>query len=387
MKNHLKNIDYPLFVIILLLASVGIVMVYSASFVFAGLDPDLNNPDFFFDRQKRFLIFGFFVFGLTSLFNYRKLGPFIPIFILGTIFLLELVLIPGVGVTRNEATRWLNLGFILLQPSEVAKVALILYFAKAYTNKQEKLHHFGQGVMPPLIVLLLVFILIVFQPDLGTAVSIIIPCGIILMFAGIRFRHLFLLGGTALAGVILLILTEGYRMERLTGFLKPFSDPSGEDYQLVHSLIAIASGQINGVGLSNSVQKAGFLPEAHTDFIMSVIAEELGLLGVLFVIGLYIAFMFKGLMIAKRATDQFGQLLAYGITFQITSQVFINLGAITGLMPITGITLPLISYGGSSLLITFFLLGILMNIAIKGNIRRRGMEPKKKESERTFQAL
>lgn len=133
-----------------------------------------------------------------------------------------LVLIPGVGVTRNEATRWLNLGFILLQPSEVAKVALILYFAKAYTNKQEKLHHFGQGVMPPLIVLLLVFILIVFQPDLGTAVSIIIPCGIILMFAGIRFRHLFLLGGTALAGVILLILTEGYRMERLTGFLNLF---------------------------------------------------------------------------------------------------------------------------------------------------------------------
>lgn len=123
------------------------------------VDPDLNNPDFFFDRQKRFLIFGFFVFGLTSLFNYRKLGPFIPIFILGTIFLLVLVLIPGVGVTRNEATRWLNLGFILLQPSEVAKVALILYFAKAYTNKQEKLHHFGQGVMPPLIVLLLVFII------------------------------------------------------------------------------------------------------------------------------------------------------------------------------------------------------------------------------------
>ncbi|MBR7554691.1 putative lipid II flippase FtsW [Allobacillus sp. GCM10007491] len=386
MKNHLKNIDYPLFVIILLLASVGIVMVYSASFVFAGLDPDLNNPDFFFDRQRIFLAIGFAIFGLMSLFNYRKLGPFIPIFILGTILLLILVLIPGVGVTRNEATRWLNLGFILLQPSEVAKVALILYFAKAYTNKQEKLHHFGQGVMPPLIVLLFVFLLIVLQPDLGTAVSIIIPCGIILMFAGIRFRHLFLLGGTALAGVVLLILTEGYRMERLTGFLDPFSDPSGEDYQLVHSLIAIASGQVNGVGLSNSVQKAGFLPEAHTDFIMSVIAEELGLIGVLFVIGLYIAFMFKGLMIAKRATDQFGQLLAYGITFQITSQVFINLGAITGLMPITGITLPLISYGGSSLLITFFLLGILMNIAVKGNIRRRGMEPKRENAERTYQA-
>ena len=386
MKNHLKNIDYPLFVIILLLASVGIVMVYSASFVFAGIDPEISDPAYFFKRQRLWLIVGFIFFALVSLFSYRKLGNFIPFFVLVTIFLLILVLIPGVGVTRNEATRWLSLGPILLQPSEIAKVAMVLYFAKAYTNKQDKLHHFGKGVMPPLIILMFVFGLIVLQPDLGTATSILIPCGVILVFAGIRFRHLFLLGGAVLAGVLLLIFTEGYRMERLTGFLDPFSDPSGEDYQLVHSLIAIASGEVTGVGLSNSVQKAGFLPEAHTDFIMSVIAEELGLLGVLFVIGLYIAFMFKGIMIAKRATDQFGQLLAYGITFQIISQALINLGAVSGLMPITGITLPLVSYGGSSMLITFFLLGILMNIAIKGNIRRRGMETKKESAGQTAQA-
>ncbi|GAA0464463.1 putative lipid II flippase FtsW [Alkalibacillus silvisoli] len=371
MKRHLKNIDYPLFIIIVILSCIGLVMVYSASFVYAGMDPNIDNPSHYFNRQRLWVILGFIVFLLVSLFSYRNLGGLIKFFIIATIVLLILVLIPGVGVERNFSTRWLSLGPVLFQPSELAKVAMILYFAKVYTNKQDKLHNFGQGVLPPLIVLGIVFLFIVLQPDLGTAASIILACGMILLFAGIKVRHLLFLGAVAVVSVVLLIWGADYRVGRFTSFLDPFADPAGDGYQLIHSLIAIANGQVTGVGLANSVQKSGFLPEAHTDFIMSVIAEELGLIGAITVISIYFIFMFKGILIAKRAQDQFGRLLAYGITFQIVTQAMINFAAVSGLMPITGITLPLISYGGSSMLITFFLLGILMNIAIKGNIARR----------------
>ncbi len=358
-------------------------MVYSASFVFAGMDPNIDNPSFYFNRQRMWLIVGAFVFLFFSLFSYRRIGQFIPIIIVVTLILLVAVLIPGVGVERNYATRWLGFGPLLFQPSELAKVAMLLYFAKVYTNKQDKLHNFNKGVLPPLILLGIIFGLIVLQPDLGTGASIIIACGMILLFAGIRITHLLVLGIAALAGVALLILGADYRMGRLTSFMDPFADPTGDGFQLIHSLIAIASGDLTGVGLANSVQKSGFLPEAHTDFIMAVIAEELGFLGVLLVIGLYFVFMFKGILIAKRAPDQFGRLLAYGITFQIVTQAMINFGAVSGLMPITGITLPLVSYGGSSMLITFFLLGILMNIAIKGNIARRTSH--KEEDQSSYQ--
>ncbi|WP_027964309.1 putative lipid II flippase FtsW [Halalkalibacillus halophilus] len=371
MKRNLKHIDYPLFIIIVLLAGFGLVMVYSASFVYAGMDPNINNPHYFFRRQSMWLGLGFVVFFLFSMFTYKRIGNLIPIIILVTVVMLALVLLPGVGVTRNEATRWLSFGPILFQPSELAKVAMILYFAKAYTNKQDKIQSFNKGVFPPLLLLGVVFFLIVLQPDLGTATSIILACGIILLFAGIKVTHLAGLAAVAFGGVYFLITFADYRMNRLTSFLDPFGDPTGQGYQLVHSLIALASGDITGVGLANSVQKSGFLPEAHTDFIMAVIAEELGLLGAVGVIVIYAVFMFKGILIAKRAPDFFGRLLAYGITFQIVTQAIINFGAVSGLMPITGITLPLISYGGSSLLITFMLLGILMNIAVKGNIERR----------------
>ncbi|WP_423734736.1 putative lipid II flippase FtsW [Alkalibacillus haloalkaliphilus] len=372
LKKHLRNIDYPLFIMIVILSCIGLVMVYSASFVYAGMNPDIDNPSFYFNRQRLWVILGFSVFLVVSLFSYRKLGNFIKILIIATLIMLVLVLIPGVGVERNFSTRWLSLGPLLFQPSELAKVAMILYFAKVYTNKRDKLHHFGQGVLPPLIVLALVCGFIVLQPDLGTAASIILACGMILLFAGIRIHHLLSLGAAAVVGVVLLIWGADYRMGRFTSFLDPFADPAGDGYQLIHSLIAIANGQVTGVGLANSVQKSGFLPEAHTDFIMSIIAEELGLIGAVTVISIYFVFMFKGILIAKRAPDGFGRLLAFGITFQIVTQAMINFAAVSGLMPITGITLPLISYGGSSMLITFFLLGVLMNIAIKGNILRRG---------------
>ncbi|WP_124223562.1 putative lipid II flippase FtsW [Aquisalibacillus elongatus] len=370
MKKHLRNIDYPLFTIIILLSLFGLVMVYSASFVEAGLDPNINDPAHYFKRQRMWLMLGLIVFLFMSIFSYRSLRGLTKVLLYTTIVLLLLVAFTGLGVEVNGATRWINLQLFLFQPSELAKIGMVLYFAHVLTKKEDRLHSFKDGLLPPLIILIIVFLLIVAQPDLGTATSIIAACGIILLFAGARFIHLFSLATVAIGSVALLIFGANYRKSRVTSFLEPFQDPSGESYQLVHSLIAIASGEFSGVGLANSVQKAGFLPEAHTDFILSIIAEELGFIGVLIVVIAFMVFMYKGILIAKRAPDQFGRLLALGITFQIIIQAIINMGAITGLMPITGITLPLISYGGSSLLITFFSLGILMNIAIKGNIKR-----------------
>lgn len=374
MKQHLKNFDFPLFAIILLLSLFGLVMVYSASFVYASLDPEINNPSHYFNRQRIWVFAGIVILLIMSLFSYRRLGQLIPILIVVTLVLLVAIFIPGIGVSSKGATRWISLGPIpfLIQPSELAKIAMIIYFAKVYTNKQDQLHNFNRGVLPPLIILGIVFVLIVLQPDLGTATSIVVACGIILLFAGIRLHHLLGLGAVAAVVMYLLINSAEYRLERFMSFRNPFADPSGDGYQLIHSYIAIASGDMTGVGLANSVQKSGFLPEAHTDFIMAVIAEELGLIGVFFVIGLYVALMFVGIKIAKYAPDRFGKILALGITFQIVSQAIINMAAVSGLMPITGITLPLISYGGSSMLINFILVGILMNIAIKGNIARRG---------------
>ncbi|MGP4073186.1 putative lipid II flippase FtsW [Piscibacillus sp. B03] len=379
MKKHLKNMDYPLLVIILILSLFGLVMVYSASFVEAGLDPSINDSGYYFRRQRTWLILGLVIFFFASMFSYRSLRKLTKIAFFVTVILLFLV-IAGMGHTVNGATRWLDFKVFLFQPSELAKITMVLYFAHILTRKQDRLDNFFQGLLPPILLLGLVFGLIILQPDLGTATSILMACGIVLLFSGARFTHIFALGGAALGLVILLIFGAGYRRDRFTSFLNPFEDPAGEGYQLVQSLIAIASGKVNGVGLGSGVQKAGFLPEAHTDFILSVIAEELGLFGVLFVIITFMVFMYKGVLIAKRAPDHFGRLLALGITFQIISQVIINLGAVSGSMPITGITLPLISYGGSSLLITFATLGVLMNIAIKGNMKRGYVEESEEDT-------
>ncbi|SEQ28146.1 putative lipid II flippase FtsW [Piscibacillus halophilus] len=385
MKKHLRNLDYPLLVIILILSLFGLVMVYSASFVEAGLDPGINDSGYYFRRQRMWLILGLMIFFVASMFSYRSLRKLTQPFFFITVLMLILVLV-GFGVSVNGATRWLDFKIFLFQPSEMAKITMVLYFAHILTSKQDRLDNFSQGILPPIMLLMFVFGLIVLQPDLGTATSILIACGIILLFSGARFRHLFALGASGIALVVGLIFIAGYRRDRLTSFLNPFEDPSGEGYQLIQSLIAIASGKLNGVGLANGVQKAGYLPEAHTDFILSIIAEELGLFGVLFVIVTFMAFMYKGVLIAKRAPDHFGRLLALGITFQVISQAIINIGAVSGSMPITGITLPLISYGGSSMLITFATLGVLMNIAIKGNMKR-GYETEEEEETKDFQPI
>lgn len=367
MKGLFRHMDIQLLAIILLLSSFGLIMVYSSSFAYAILEYD--KATYFFSRQLTWLILGLIILLFVSKIRYQLYGRWIKLLTLGLILLLILVLIPGIGLERNYSTRWLGIGPLVFQPSELAKIIMMLFFAKVYTNKQEYMHQFKRGLLPPLLVLALVLGLILLQPDLGTSISIMLGCAGILLISGGRWQHILMLGIITIGGVYLLARSEEYRLSRLTSFQDPFADAQKEGFQLVNSYLAIGDGGLLGHGLGNSIQKLGYLPEAHTDFIMAVIAEELGIFGLTIVVGLFIWFIFKGYSIYKSAPDRMGRLLAFGITTQIASQTIMNLGAVSGLMPITGIPLPLISYGGTSLVMTMIGFAILMNISRQTNER------------------
>ena len=359
--NYFKKVDYLLVLAVVFLCLFGLIMVFSASYPLAILD--LNPPRYFFTKQLQFFGIGLVLFTLACIFPFRVYGKMSPIFVVLSIILLVAVLIPGIGVERNYSQRWLQIGSFILQPTEAVKLAMIIYFAYIYAKKQESIDHFWKGVMPPLFILGLVFILILKQPDLGTATIILLPCGFILFCSGARKIHLVLLGSIAIGGIIFLAVTSPYRLERLFSFHNPFADPNGNGYQLVNSYYAISSGGFWGRGLGNSIQKLGYLPEAHTDFIMSIIMEELGIIGLLIVICFYIFIMYRGMRIAQYSTQPFPKLLAIGLTFQMIVQAIFNLGAVSGLLPITGVPLPFISYGGSSLVMMLITSGILVNLS------------------------
>ncbi|WP_156292078.1 putative lipid II flippase FtsW [Oceanobacillus salinisoli] len=361
--EKIKQFDLTLLFIIFFLAGFGLMMVYSSSYTIAYIHYD--TPNYFFMRQLQWLFISIFFFVLAAFFPYRLYSKISPLLVLVSIGLLILVLIPGVGTERNYSQRWIELGSFVFQPTEVLKLFMIIYFASFYAKKQETINQFKNGVLPPLLILAVIFLLILQQPDLGSAALILFACAIIVICSGVKIRHLLMLGSIGLAGLIYFSYSAPYRLERVTSFINPFADPFGDGYQLINGYIAIGTGGIWGTGLGNSVQKLGFLPEAHTDFIMAIIMEELGIFGLIIVISSYVYIMFRGVITARGCKDMFAKLLAIGITFQIMSQVVINLGAVSGLLPITGITLPLISYGGSSLVITMISLGILVNLSAK----------------------
>jgi cell division protein FtsW len=365
LQQKVKRFDYPLLVTVLMLAGFGLVMIYSSSSTLSYLNYETTNH--FFIRQLQWLTLGSALFMIAAFVPYQLYSKWNPLFIFLSLLLLILVLLPDIGVERNNSQRWIQLGPLTFQPTEFIKLFMLIYFASFYSKKQNIISHFKQGVLPPLLILAVVFLLILQQPDLGSATLILFSCGIIMVCSGIRWRHLFMLGSIGVLGVSYFAYSSPYRLERLTSFIDPFADPSGEGYQLVNSFIAIGTGGLTGNGLGASIQKLGFLPEAHTDFIMAVILEELGVLGLMFVIGAYVVIMFRGFIISKTCNNLFARLLAIGITFQIMIQVIINLGAVSGLLPITGIPLPLISYGGSSALVTMISLGILLGISTNTN--------------------
>ncbi|OIJ12473.1 putative lipid II flippase FtsW [Anaerobacillus alkalilacustris] len=355
-----KENDWILLTAIILLASFGLIMIYSSSYV-VGYDK-YGDPFHFFKKQLQFIGISTILFLFFMKFPYRFYQKLVPLIVFLSFFSLALVVFSPLGIERNGATRWLNVGMIL-QPSEFVKLGIIIYLAHVYSRKQKYINQFTRGVMPPLLIVGGIFLLIMKQPDLGTAGLILAVAGLIVFCSGAKLIHLFGLGGFAAVIVWTYANSESYRMDRLIGFMDPFADSTGTGYQLIQSYIAMAHGGITGAGFGQSVQKLFYLPEAHTDFILAIVAEELGLLGILFVFICLGVILFRGILIGVRSNTPFGSLLAFGITFQLTLQVCLNVGAVSGLLPITGIPLPFMSYGGSSLLISAASVGILANIA------------------------
>lgn len=337
-------------------------MVFSSS---AATSYVRNSGDAFFyvKRQSMWAIIGLLaMFSIMKIDIYR-IRKYTGLALVGGIFLLILVIIPGVGTSVKGSTRWLGIGTLSFQPSEVMKLIMVLFMAKSLSMYQDRIKYFVQGLAPHLAVLGITCLLILMQPDLGTAVAIAGTTFILFVAAGAKIIHLGGLGALGVAVVSAAIYLEPYRMKRFTAFIDPWADPSGSGFQIIQSLYALGSGGLAGVGLTNSKQKYLYLPEQHTDFIYAIIGEELGFMGTAIVIALFFLFVWRGLRIAVTAPDSYTSLVAVGITSMIALQAIINIGVVTGSMPVTGITLPFISFGGSSLVFTLIGVGLLLNIS------------------------
>lgn len=359
--------DYILLATIFLLLIFGVIMVFSSSYVMAY--KWYGNSFYFFNKQLTYAIIAVIVFAMAMNMDFhfwRKIA--IPILII-SIFLLFMLYMPGLARSIRGAKRWLMIGPVSLQPSEIAKFALILYIADCLTRKNEKdISTFMRGILPVFIITVLIFVLIFDQPDFSTAI-VIMGCSFIMLFiGGSKITQLFALIVLLIPPGILLALGEDYRRIRLLSFLNPWEDPLKSGFHIIQSLLALGSGGLTGVGIAESRQKFFYLPDQHTDFIFSIIGEELGFIGVFFVILLFLLFLWRGFMISLKTQDVFGSLIAAGITSMIVFQAVINISVVTKLIPTTGITLPFISYGGSSLIVNMLCCGILLNISKNSTI-------------------
>ena len=368
-ENFSKNsMDFILLITVILLLSLGIIMVLSASSP-SALAQEGNSYKYVV-RQAIFAILGFIAMIVISKYdyhNYDKGKRYILIYV-GCVILLALV--PLIGVETNGAKRWIDLGFTTFQPSELVKLGLILFYASLLTRIKDKLKHIGWGFFYPLALLIpIIGILIVFQTHMSASLIIIILTGILMLMAGTRIAHCIVVGVPAAAALLAAILLkgEGFRMGRVMTWLDPWSDLTGDGWQIVQSLYAVGSGGLFGAGLGNSKQKYLYIPEPHNDFIFAVLAEELGFVGCFIVIALFAVFIWRGIVIAMKAPDMFGSLTAIGITSLIGIQVIINIAVVTNSMPVTGMPLPFFSYGGTALMIILASVGVLLNISRAGN--------------------
>lgn len=362
MSDRRSSPDRLLLLAAFALLAVGLMMVYSASEVWASYR--FGGDSFYFlKRQLLFAAIGTVLLFFVMKIDYHIWRSWAKTGTAVCFLLLIIVLIPGVGLERGGASSWLGVGAFSIQPSEFMKVALIVYLSRHLSEHQSKLRDFRRGLFPTLIPVFLAFGLIMLQPDLGTGTVLVLTCITMIFAAGARIKHFVIMGAVGLAGAAALILSASYRIKRLTSFVNPWKDPLGSGFQIIQSLLAIGPGGLLGFGLGQSRQKYQYLPEPQTDFIFSIIAEELGFIGAAIVLLLFCMLLWRGLLIAMKASDLFGTLLAVGITGMIAIQVMINIAVVTGLIPVTGITLPFLSYGGSSLTLMLVSIGILLNIS------------------------
>lgn len=358
-----KHMDYFLFISVILISIFGIIMIYSASSIWA----EFKYQDAFKYVKQQGL---FFVIGILAMLFASKIDlEFLrkkANLILGICFiLLVLVLIPGIGTVRNGSRSWFGIGGLGVQPSEFAKLGLIIFASKYLARNQKSMGDIKKGALPIFLVIGIFFVLIMLEPDFGTAMVMALTLIALIFASGLKISFFVKLGVLGLAGIVALIIAAPYRMARIVSFLNPWSDPLGSGYQIIQSLYAIGPGGLLGQGFLNSRQKHFYLPEPQTDFIFSIISEEFGFLGVLIVCGFFFFIFYRMLRIALRSNDLFSKYLAFGLASLLFIQAALNLAVVVGLIPVTGVTLPFFSYGGSSLLISMISVGLVLNVSRK----------------------
>ena len=356
-----QRIDWPILFLWFALLSIGLIMVASASISFSA--SNYNDGWYFAKRHGIYTLMGLLLAMFVAAVPMSMWQKYAGHFLIFTLCLLVVVLIPGIGRRVNGSQRWLNLGIIAVQVSEVAKVCAVVFFASFFSRRYQELHFGWQGFLKPLLIVGVFIFLLLLEPDFGSSVVLCVTVIAMMFIAGVRVWHfllLILIGGSGMASVAIF---SPYRMERLKTFLDPWADQFKGGYQLTQSLIGFGRGEWTGLGLGNSLQKLFFLPEAHTDFIFAIIAEEFGLLGATIVIGLFAALVVRIIMVAKNNfahERMFAALATFGVAILLSFQVFINVGVSYGLLPTKGLTLPFISYGGSSLLICCVLMAFVL---------------------------
>ncbi len=356
-----KNVEMLLVISVILISIFGIVMIYSASYIWAEFK--YNDSLKYVKNQALFFIIGIILMFFVSKIDYKIYLKKANIILIGCLILLVLVIIPGVGMVRNGSRSWFGIGSFGVQPSEFTKLALIIFTSKYLMNNEKRMKDIKKGVLPILAVLFLTFGLIMLQPDFGTGMIIVVSIIGLLFVGGVNMKFFIGLGIIGVLGITGLIIVAPYRLARILSFLNPWSDPLGSGFQIIQSLYAIGPGGLFGFGFLNSRQKHFYLPEPQTDFIFSIISEEFGFLGIVIVAALFLTIIITGFKISRNCKDIFGKYLSFGIMFQLSFQAILNLMVVVGLIPVTGVTLPFLSYGGSSLLITLCSIGIVLNIS------------------------
>jgi cell division protein FtsW len=360
----MRNIRIQLFMTTVTLICIGLVMIYSASGIYAS---DRYHDEFFFvKRHLSFILIGSILAFLIMSYDYKKLRRFARPTLITAVALLVLVMVPHLGREVAGARRWFRFGIFSFQPSEFAVLALVIYVADFIARKENQIKTIRWGLLPIMAVLGIVSLLILAQPDLGTTISLAAVVFIMLYVGGVPLRYLLFILLIAGFMLYLLIVSEPYRMRRIVAFLNPWADPKGSGFQIIQSQIALGSGGLLGKGLGHSMQKLFYLPAAHTDFIFSIIGEELGLAGTIGVIILFVIFIRLGLKVVRNAPDRFGYFLSLGLVCILSFRAIVNIGVSCGIMPTKGLPLPFISYGGSSFVFDMISVGILLNIAKVG---------------------
>ncbi|MEI7926770.1 MAG: putative lipid II flippase FtsW [Chloroflexota bacterium] len=353
--------DYLLLTSIIVLSVFGLIAVYSSSYALGAAQ--FKDANYFIKKQMLWLVLGGIAMLVAMQFDYRRLMPLSPLIMLFALIGLAGVLIPGIGHSSNGAARWIDLGPLPpLQPSEFAKLAVLIYLSAWLAAKGDLLHDLTLGVLPFVGMVGIVGALIILEPDLGTALVVAAITGTLFFVAGAKLIHVLALAGSGLLMLGVLILSGGYRMDRITAFTSAEDDPSGVGFHALQLMVAFGSGGFGGLGLGVSRQKFFYVPGSHTDGILAIIGEELGYIGVFITMSLFLVLLYRGWLAVRDADDQFGSLLAVGVLSWIAFQLLINVGGVSRLLPLSGIPLPLISYGGTSLILTMAALGVLLSV-------------------------